>query len=309
MKQLAFAAAAACLTVGAFGAETSTQTPTNNEPQVTEEEDKALEVGFDMDFLTAYIYRNAVVNDRPVFQPCVWADWTFADPFYLGFYVWQNYDLTNRRRADGLKGEWNETDFNLHIGTTFWSNDDEDVNLNFEFGHEWFTYDAPGWDTTYEWYAKLELENPIVTPYFQWAWEYLRVHGMHFEAGLKKEITVADIFGSENEFLSQLTLAGDFNLSFGSSKYLSYNFSTYRNLDEDGEGDYEKDGIGGATIKCGLSWAPCDHFSIGLVGGFTSILNETIRDDIRTGRSYGTISPCCAKDDLVWGGFQAKLSF
>ena len=67
--------------------------------ELNEEEEKVLEAGFDFDFLSAYIWRNAIQNDEMVMQPCVWADLTYFDPFWVGFSIWQNYDLTDRRHG------------------------------------------------------------------------------------------------------------------------------------------------------------------------------------------------------------------
>jgi hypothetical protein len=59
-------------------------------------------------------------------------------------------------------------------------------------------------------------------------------------------------------------------------------------------------------LKLTLTWQICDCFSIGGVVAYTSLLNESLRDSYRDsdwhwGGKY--------EDDLVWGGFQAKLGF
>ena len=45
---------------------------------VAEEEGEGapFEAGVDLDFFSAYVWRNAVQTDRMVLQPCVWADLT-----------------------------------------------------------------------------------------------------------------------------------------------------------------------------------------------------------------------------------------
>lgn len=316
MKKLLIAATVAAVSCGLFAdeAKASESVKGADEAKLEEKDDSfPLEAGFDADVFTAYVWRNAVQSDRPVAQPCVWADWTFIDPYYVGFSVWQNYDLTNRRRHMGYRGEWNETDYNVHIGTDLWSSDEnEDTKVTFEFGHDWYTYNLHGtwgeedggyrkrkdFPTTYELYVKLEFANPIVTPYGQISHEYNRINGTHYELGLKKEETLSDIFGSENELLSQLTLGGDVNVNFGSAKYLSYLYDGDSD-DHDSVGN----GIGGLTAKLSLTWAPCDHFSIGGLLAFTSILNDNARDE------FDKMDTCCDATDLVWGGFQAKLSF
>ena len=315
MKKLLIAAMAASFGFGLV-AEEKAAAPKDAEPaapaELEEKDDEPLEAGFDVDFFTAYVWRSAVQNDRPVAQPCVWADWTVVDPVYVGFSVWQNYDLTNRRRPAGYRGEWNETDYNVHVGAALWTSDDESTKLNFEFGHDWYTYNVHGtwgeedggyrkrkdFPSTCELYVKLELENEYVTPYAQLSHEYRYVDGTHYELGLKKEETLSDLFDSENEALSQLTLSGDVNVNFGSRRYLTYLYDG----DTDA-GDTISNGIGGITAKLGLSWAPCEHFSIGGLLAYTSILNDTARGEFKEFDTW------CDAKDLVWGGIQAKISF
>ena len=315
MKKLLIVAAAASCVFGLV-AEEKAPAPEGEKPaeavEVEEKDESPLEAGFDVDFFTAYVWRNAVQNDRPVAQPCVWADFTLVDPLYVGFSVWQNYDLTNRRRRAGYRGEWNETDYNVHAGAALWTSDDEETKLNFELGHDWYTYNVHGtWSeedggyrkrkdfpSTCELYVKLELENAYVTPYAQISQEYRCVDGTHFELGLKKEKTLSDLFDSESDLLSQLTLAGDVNVNFGSRRYMTYLY----------DGDTENgrtvgNGIGGVTAKLGLTWAPCDHFSVGGMLAFTSILGDDARDEFKA------FDPWCDDRELVWGGIQAKVSF
>ena len=315
MKKLLIAAAAASFGF-ALVAEEAASAPRDNEgaekAELEEKDDSPVEAGFDVDFFTAYVWRNAVQNDRPVAQPCVWADFTLVDPLYVGFSVWQNYDLTNRRRGAGYRGEWNETDYNVHAGAALWTSDDEETKLNFELGHDWYTYNVHGtWSeedggyrkrkdfpSTCEIYVKLELENAYLTPYAQISQEYRYVDGTHFELGLKKEKTLSDLFDSESDLLSQLTLAGDVNVNFGSRRYMTYLY----------DGDTENgrtvgNGIGGITAKLGLTWAPCDHFSVGGLLAFTSILGDDARDEFKS------FDPWCDDRELVWGGVQAKISF
>lgn len=316
MKKLMVAAVAASLVGFAF-ADASVKQQENasekttveaQDEEIEEESDALFEFGFDADVYTAYVFRNQVYNDRPVAQPCVWGDFIGLDPFYFGFYIWQNYDLTNRRREE-MRGEWNETDYNIHVGATVWSNEDETMSLTLEAGHEWFVNNVKSeyskdYASSCEIYVKAEFETPFVTPYGQISHAYRYLDGTHYELGLKRDFTLME----EMPLGESLTLGIDWNVNFGSGKYLDYIYGVGRGYIED-EDDFErgnKDGIGGTTLKFVLTWQLCDCFSVGGVLAYTSLLNESIRENYRdSGWYWGSHYD----DDCVWGGVQAKLSF
>jgi hypothetical protein len=311
MKKLMVAALAASFVGFALADSASKTEPEAGQAAAAEEEEEdgaLFEFGFDADIYTAYVYRNQVYNDRPVAQPCVWADFVGLDPFYFGFYIWQNYDLTNRRREE-MRGEWNETDYNVHLGATVWSNDEETMSLGIEVGHEWFVslvkseYDKD-YASTCEIYVKAEFETPFVTPYALASRMYRYLDGMHYELGLKREFVLME----EMPLGESLTLGADWNVDFGSGKYLDYLYGVGRGYyEENDEGDFmrgNKDGIGGTTLKLVLTWQLCENFSLGGVAAYTSLLNESIRNGYRDSGWWGNY-----KDDLVWGGVQAKLEF
>lgn len=309
MKKLMVAALAVSFVAFAFADSASNNAAEAEKPaaaQEEEEEDSLFEAGFDADIYTAYVFRNQVYNDRPVAQPCVWADFVGLDPFYFGFYIWQNYDLTNRRREE-MRGEWNETDYNVHVGATVWSNEDETMSLTLEAGHEWFVNNvkdeySKDYASSCEIYVKAEFETPFVTPYGQISHAYRYLDATHYELGLKRDFALME----EMPLGESLTLGVDWNLNFGSGKYLDYLYGVGRGYDAE-EDDFlrgNKDGIGGTTLKFALTWQLCDCFSVGGVLAYTSLLNESLRDSYRDSGWYGNY-----KDDCVWGGVQAKLEF
>ena len=283
-----------------------------------EEEEKILEAGFDFDFLSAYIWRNAIMNDEMVMQPCAWADVTFLDPFYAGFSIWQNYDLTDRRRGTYEKG-LTETDYNVHVGATAWQSDDEEMSLGLEIGHEWFdnhfVRDGEGdaMPDTREIYVKVTFDNPLVNVYGQASWMYEDFgdykQGVHYEIGFKKEVEVCE----------DVTLGADWNVNFGTGHYLNFLYGGTRSgVDEDGEYEYDGSsaGFGGTTVKVYLTWQVTEWFSLGGVVAYTGVLNGAYREslgdcgddywdwDEDAGRGNGSY-----QRDFVWGGLQAKLSF
>ena len=102
-KVMAAVAASACavsLTGLAVAAENASVERPAAEAVILEEEEDAppFEAGVDLDCFTAYVWRNTVQTDKPVFQPCVWADFTALEPFWFGFSYWQNWDLSSDRK-------------------------------------------------------------------------------------------------------------------------------------------------------------------------------------------------------------------
>jgi len=276
-----------------------------------ENDDPPFTCGFDNDLFSAYVFRNAVFGDELVWQPCVWAEFNVADWFSLGGSVWQNWDLTANPKKMGRPRAMNETDFNIHVARSLWTSEDEAYVLNLELGHDFFTYrqqeDVPN---DYELYLKLSFANPFVDVYGQFAECYNPVVSPFFELGLNKEMTLAEMFSSEDDFLGRWTVAANWSLSLASGKYFSnyyYGFLPEGEYDPE-SGEYEDErrlsnGIGGTTIRGTVSYQVCEHFTLGLVIAYTSSLSGEI-DDALDYNGYGSMYK-----RLVWGGLQAKLEF
>ena len=307
-------------------ADVSQEKLTKEEAEAVEEEEaKIFEAGVDFDFFSAYVWRNAIQTDEMVMQPCVWADLTYFEPFWLGFYVWQNYDLTDRRHRDLERG-LTETDYNVHIGVTAWESEDEEQSLGFELGHEWydnnFVRSGSGnvYPDTRELYVKVTYDNPFVNVYGQASWLYEDFgdykQGVHYELGLNKEFDLAEVFEDLPE--ETLTLGADWNVSFGTGHYLNYLYGGTRSgYDEEGEMQYEGSsaGFGGTTVKLYLTWQVCENFSIGGTVAYTGVLNASYRESLGDqGDDWWDYSDETGGNgfyqrDFVWGGIQAKLSF
>jgi len=276
--------------------------------ELEEEESKWFEAGFDTELFSAYVYRNAVFNDELVVQPCAWMDITLFDMLTVGGSVWQNWNLTNEQRSDGVPYEMNETDYNVHVGGDLWATEDEAYSVGLELGHEWFTYRHNWTDYSNEIYLRLEFDNPLVNVYGQYSQAYWKESCCHFDVGLARDWNIGELLESENDFLNRLTTGFDWNVNFGSGKYLTYYLYGYKRgaydpESEENEEESLSNGIGGTTIKGSLAYEVCDHFTVGLVLAFTSVLGSDARD--ATDWNYGGRT----YKDLCWGGLQAKLSF
>ena len=291
-----------------------TVAPTAVQVEAAEAADDAppawLLIGAGFDLFSAYVWRHSVANDELVFQPCVWFDITRFKPFYFGGNVWQNWDMTGSRSGAAPKA-MNETDFNLHVGSSLWTSDDEAFALSLELGVDFYTYrQMEGCHDSYEFYAKTVFENPFVNVYGLYAQAYHPVSACYFELGLNKEATLAELFESENDILDRLTVGADWSIGFASGKYASnylYGVIPYGAYDEDA-GDYEgwqsvSDGVGGTTLKANLAYKVCEHFSVGLVLAYTAVLSGDARDSLEYAGCNSHYK------ELVWGGLQAKLEF
>lgn len=288
--------------------------------EAAEDESPSLfEAGFDFDFLSAYVWRNAVQTDELVMQPCVWADLTALDPFWIGFSIWQNYGLTDRRR-DVYRHGLDETDYNVHAGVTAWSSEDEDWSLDLEAGHDWYAYqgvraeERSGFPDTREVYVKATLANPFVDIYGQASWMYGDFgdyqQAMHYEVGFSKEVELTDA----------LTLGADWNVNFGDGRYLSYLYcglpsGAYDHSDDPAEPDVYDDyansqgGIGGTTLKVYLTYDVTDWLQVGATLAYTGLLNGDLRDSYRAQGVDAWYGSDNYPRDLLWGGLSLKLSY
>ena len=305
------------VTLGSHSAFGETDAP---EPELEAEESPIYEAGFDFDFFSAYIDKNAVVSDRMVMQPCIWADLTFFEPFWFGFSIWQNYSLTDRNAATYRNG-LTETDYNVHIGATAWESEDGEYSFSLELGHDFFTYHRlrsgaeEDYPDTYEVYLKAMFDNPIVNVYGRACYMYRDFgnykQGMYYEVGFNKEV----------EIVESLTAGIDWNIGFGDSHYLQQLFGDvdYRCW-EDGNGDEYEDysdpeaGIGGTTVKLYLNWQVTDYLALGATIGYTGVVNGSARQGLGDqtyyeGDYWGDGAGDMYPRDLLWGGLSAHFTF
>ena len=284
------------------------QKATADEAEALEEEDEGwFSAGFDVDLFSAYIFRNAVINDELVLQPCVWVDLTLFDFLTVGGNVWQNWDLTDRMKRDGLPQEMNETDFNVHVGANIWETEDEEYSLYLQLQHDWYTY-RYDLDNSNELALRLEFNNPFVGVYGQYSQAYWPESACHFEVGLAQDWNVGELLESEDDILNRLTVGFDWNVNFASGKFFTnYIYGPVPGAYDPVADEYDEEcmsnGIGGTTIKANLAYQVCDHFTIGAVLAFTSTLSGEARDAIEYMGRGGSFK------DLVWGGLQAKIDF
>ena len=308
-----------------FGFAIAAETVPTSTPEVSSEEAEALEkddpklfeAGFDLDFFSAYIWRNSVQNDEPAIQPCVWADLTYFEPFWLGFSIWQNYDLTRRRKAS-LDGGLTETDFNVHLAATAWASEDERTSLDVEIGHEWYVNHrvkseaCEYYKNSAELYAKITLNNEIANIYGMASWMYDDFgeykQGMNYEIGINREFDILSPFELPED---KLIFGLDWNVNFGDARYLYYLYGgvDYWYDEESGEEGCSnpKAGIAGTTLKAYLTWNITEWMSLVGTIAYTGVLNGSARQalgDEDTGWQGDAY-----RRDLLWGGVSLKFEF
>ena len=295
--------------------------------ELQEEETAVFEAGFDADFFSAYVWRNAVQNRDLVMQPCIWADLTYFEPFWLGFSIWQNYDLTGRR-GNVYRYGLNETDFNVHLGATLWENEDGDQSFGVELGHDWYAYHGvrnefyeeggrlrDDYPDTAEIYVKLTYDNPFVNVYGQASYMYDDFgsyrKSMHYELGFSREFELCDA----------LTAGIDWNVNFGDGRYLNFLYggtSSGKYFEENAAGEVEgpyddysdsSAGFGGTTVKFYLNYDITDYLQLGASIAYTGILNGAYRDAVgEQGDDYDFYGEDYPRD-LLWGGLSLRLSY
>lgn len=278
----------------------------NVEVQLTEEKeaDDLFNFGFDNELYTAYVWRNALVSDRAVWQPCVWIDMNLRDDLVGEFYVFQNWDLTRRNRDSGFHRAMNETDFDLHLTYTVWQDaEDEDHKLTIDVGHLWTTYRTAysGYEeypSAHEFYAGVNYLNPILNVHGLYCQSYHPITACYFEFRVDRDWKLTD----------QLSAGFDWNVNFANGKYQSeylYEYDpVYDEYDEAIGRRAVRSGIAGTTLKGILTWKFNKNVSLSAVLAYTSVLNGDARKTMREQDWCHTFY-----NGTVWGGFKLALEF
>lgn len=289
-KILSIVSAAVCAaSLSAFAQEAE-------EAELETSAEKIWTVGFDADFLTGYQWRNQISNNEGAFHGCFWGDVDVFGPLSVGGYVWQNYDLTNNRRSD-YRNALTETDYGIHMGLNAWASEEEEYSLDFELGHEWYTYYRRAEGTrsmnphTREIYLKATFENPLVTPYGQISWMYDDIgdykSGFHYEFGFTKEVPVTEEF----------TLGADWNVNLADRAYQEFLI-----------GAIDHSGFVGTTVKVYGKYAITEWMSVTGTIAYTGLIDQKLR---KAARAYDE-----EEDeyndydrDFLWGGLSLNLEF
>ena len=246
---------------------------------------------------SGYQLYGSLVNSEPTWQ--TYLELNYNLPFscgYLGVGYWGNSDLTDKRHNS--YGKWfNEQDYNLHWGKTFWFDDDQKWGLDYRTSFVWYFYPhhrghgvSTSTATTMDWNHSFALLNPYVVPFVDVVHEYHESDGNLLQFGLKRECKVND----------QFSLTPSATFVWRNSHYL-WCFPTQF-------GFAPNTGSGVATMKLELDATYMFNKHVGVFAkvAYCSIIDPDLRDNIDgpvSGADYGDYK------DFAWGGMGLAFNF
>ena len=249
---------------------------------------------------SGYQLYGSLVNSEPTLQGYLEGNASMVikgvDLGYLGVGIWSNTDLTDKRR-DSYGKAFNEWDFNVHWGKTFWFDDEKKYGLDYRTTVVWYYYPHrrhsayQKTDTTMDWNHSFAFLNPFVVPFIDVVHEYHESDGNLLQFGLKKTVAVSDAFS--------LTPAITFvwrNRNYG------WCFPNY-GLDS----NFEKINSCLATMKIGVdaNYQITEHIGLFAKVAYCSIIDKDLRDaaEFASGADYGQYK------DFAWGGVGVSVNF
>ena len=256
---------------------------------------------------SGYQLYGSLVNKDPTLQGYAEENANVAikglDLGYFGVGVWCNSDLTGERVKSGnqYRRAFNEFDFNLHWGRTFWFDDDNTVGLAYRTSVVWYWYPHFGYSgekgrtfTTFDWNHYFELVNPIVVPYLNVVHEYHESNGNLLQFGLKRNFQITD----------NLSLCPFIEGVWRNRNYC-WCFNNYGN-----EPDFsDKIGAGLATVKAELDATYMFNANIGIFAkvAYCQVVDPNLREAVGDYEENRGVYGC--QNEFAWGGFGVCVNF
>ena len=278
--------------------------PAEQPVETVEKTDAPLFWGFgNYGIYSGYQLYGSLVNPDPTLQGYVEGnmnllvkDWDLG---YLGIGIWSNTDLT-KRRHNSYGRIFNEWDFNVHWGKTFWFDDDQTWGLDYRTSVVWYYYPHRMYqkrkaygetDTTMDWNHSFALLNPFLIPFIDVVHEYHESDGNLLQFGVKKPISIECVEG--------LTLTPMAVMVWRNSHY-NWCFPT-------GFGE-ARHGAAFSTLRLELdaNYQISEHFGIFAKVAYCSIIDHDLRHNVDHelhGDAYGD------KKDFAWGGVGVTVNF
>ncbi len=226
---------------------------------------------FSTDLYSKYIWRGQNINDDPVLQPAISAN-------YKGFTagIWGNLDLTDdSQTAPDNAGEFSEFDYTLYYSFTVPQVD----WLSVSAGAIHYRFPNTPYEPTTDVYAGLSLNNVPLTPSIKWYRDIDEIKGSYVQFGLGH--TFEKLIVWNEKCYCGLQLGG--SVGWGDTAY------------NDGYFGVEKGRINDLTLSSGLC-VQIFNWMVKPSLNYSTMLD----DDIRSGREH---------NDNVWFGIGASTAF
>lgn len=256
---------------------------------------------------SGYQLYGSLVNSEPTWQTYIEGNANLmikdVDFGYLGVGIWSNTDITDKRHGIPYQKSFNEWDFNVHWGKTFWFDDNQTWGLTYRTSVVWYYYphrmyqkhknafNKSSFNTTMDWNHYFELANPYVVPYINVVHEYHESDGNLLQFGLKKMIAAGDNL-SFTPYVEMVWRNTNYGWCFP-------HWGTDRN--------FEKINSCFATLKIGLdaNYQINKYFGVFAKVAYCSVIDGDLRDaaECCTGDDYGKYK------DFAWGGVGVSFSF
>ena len=238
------------------------------------------------DLSSGYVLYGAREND----EPCYWtygelnAGYSSLGSIGAGF--WQNTDMTTRRK-DTMR-RMNEWDWYVFCRSGFDLADD--WRLALEAGHVWYVYHgvrpevADYYKTMEEWYGRVTLENPYLTPYFEGYYDHQVYKGAFMQGGLRHEFALP----------LGLTLTPDLTIGGGTR---TYNACMYPPYDGSVAG-----GVTYVQLAGTLAYWFGEHFGVHLKLAYAVLTDDDIRHAVDAEDGF-------LANEFVWGTVGVDVAF
>lgn len=245
--------------------------------------------GVDFECTSAYVFHGMVFDDEPIAAYCPWFELHLTKDCWFYGNFWQLYDLTGRRRVEGIRGEWNETDFEIGGGANLWRTEDGTYRFSALLGWYWETdFEGGRWMNAVNYpVMRLEFANPFVVPFVHVGYEFVNSHSMLCATGLKREFEIVDHLALEAKVSA-----------FGGHKRLMR--MTYLS-------ESAKTGIGAVEGRLTLKWQVARFLEIDLFCAVLGNVNSRIQHDWHA--AGDDLPDYYTHEQLVYGGITASFGF
>ena len=274
--------------------------------QVEKVDDAPIVWGFgNYGMYSGYQLYGSLLNSEPTMQGYAEVNFNIpAELGYLGIGIWSNTDLTDKRR-DLYGKAFNEWDYNVHYGKTFWFDDDQTWGLDYRASVVWYYYPhGRGHDynsrnqmhfqygrktmTTMDFNHSLALLNPYLVPYVDFVHEYHENNADLIQFGVKRTFSPCE----------NLTITPSVTFVYRDHRY-NWCFPTA------GWTETHNGGIATMRWQIDANYAITKNIGIFAKVAYCSVIDRDLRDaaDHGSGGDYGQYK------DFAWGGTGLSFNF